>query len=147
MTLKKNQLFSSVEKIQAFARQFVESVEPGSVVALIGDLGSGKTTFAQGFARGLGVDVSVGSPTFKLVSEYEGSSGKLYHVDCFRLEGPDDFMNIDGESLLNPDGAVTLIEWADRIQDILPEDSIVIRFEHVLDDPQSRRILVKGIDE
>lgn len=143
---QKTHLFSSVEETQAFAGKLASDIKPGSVLALIGELGSGKTTFAQGFARGMGVNVSVGSPTFKLVSEYDGRNCKLYHVDCYRIEGTEDFLNIDGESLLNPGNAVTLIEWADRIQKILPEESEILRFEHVVDDPFCRQIVIEGLD-
>ena len=63
----------------------------GSIISLNGGLGAGKTTFAQGFARGMGVKQHVGSPTFKLVRKYSGEKMKLFHVDCYRLSGIDDF--------------------------------------------------------
>lgn len=134
--------FSSASETQKFAELFAESVKQGTIFALIGDLGSGKTTFAQGFARGFGVNAAVSSPTFKLVSEYDGTAGKMYHVDCYRLEGAHDFLNIDGESILNAADSVTLIEWADIIQPILPADTVYLYFSHCSDDMNSRDLTI-----
>jgi len=134
MTSNQTYRLSSTTETQKLAETFGESVQQGTVLALIGDLGSGKTTFTQGFAKGFGVTESVGSPTFKIVSEYNCRKGKLVHVDCYRLKGSDDFLNIDGESILNAVDAVTLIEWADIIQPILPPDTVYLRFSHCYDD-------------
>ena len=90
---------TSVTETQSFAADLANSLPAGIVIALIGNLGSGKTTFTQGFAKGLGISEHVGSPTFKLVSEYDGQKGKLIHVDAYRLEGIDDFLNIGGEDI------------------------------------------------
>ena len=73
----------SPEKTQLFASELAKNIEPGKVIALIGNLGAGKTTFAQGFAKGIGIKNHVISPTFKLVSEYIGNPS-LYHIDCYR---------------------------------------------------------------
>ena len=73
------------------------------MISLNGNLGAGKTTFAQGFAKGMGIKQHVGSPTFKLVSEYIGDEMNLYHVDCYRLNGIADFLNMGGETLLLPE--------------------------------------------
>lgn len=135
--------FSSPEDTQAFAASFAGETPQGSVLALIGDLGSGKTTFTQGFAKALGITASVGSPTFKLVSEYDFESGKLYHVDCYRLEGPDDFLNIDGESLLNNEHGVTLVEWADIILPVLPEETVFLHFSHGQEGQNVRELTIK----
>ena len=78
---------TSVTETQSIAANLANSLPLGVVIALIGNLGSGKTTFTQGFAKGLGISEHVGSPTFKLVSEYDGQKGKLIHVDAYRLEG------------------------------------------------------------
>ena len=92
----------SVKETQKFASEFSKTIEIGSIISLNGGLGAGKTTFAQGFAQGMGVKQHVGSPTFKLVSEYSGEKMKLFHVDCYRLSGIDDFLNMGGENLLLP---------------------------------------------
>ncbi len=99
-------------------------LKPGSVVALEGDLGAGKTTFSQAFARGLGVREIVSSPTFTIIKEYDGDQYPFYHMDVYRLSadeadelGLDDYFYGDG---------VTLIEWASRIGELLPEDRLEI---------------------
>lgn len=93
----------------------------GDVVALVGELGAGKTTFAQGVARGLGVSGYVASPTFTLVREYRGRVG-LYHVDLFRI-GPEDLGGIGFDELLDS-GAAVVVEWADRAPERMPRDCL-----------------------
>ena len=136
---------TSVTETQSFAADLANSLSTGFVIALIGDLGSGKTTFAQGFAKGLGISEHVGSPTFKLVSEYDGQKGKLIHVDAYRLEGIDDFLNIGGEDILATPRAIILIEWGDKLESILPPDAIQISFKRVLDVENERLISIKGL--
>ena len=136
---------TSVTETQSFAADLANFLPTGIVIALIGDLGSGKTTFAQGFAEGLGINEHVGSPTFKLVSEYDGQKFKLIHVDAYRLEGINDFLNIGGEDILATPRAIILIEWGDKLDSILPPDAIRISFERVLDLENERLISVKGL--
>ena len=88
---------------------------------LYGKAGTGKTTFVQGLAMAIGIKERVGSPTFKLVSEYEGKDYVLYHIDAYRLEGVNDFLNIGGEEYLKPRKGITLIEWADIIEEIFDD--------------------------
>ena len=109
-------IFNSAIKMQTFASEFANKVSKGTVVALIGNLGAGKTTFTQGFARGLGIDDHVISPTFKLVSEYQGDQ-MLYHVDCYRLDQPKDFLNIGDRVFITMDASVT--------KDV-PDDAVVL---------------------
>jgi tRNA threonylcarbamoyladenosine biosynthesis protein TsaE len=101
------------------AKRLGALVSGGSVIALRGGLGAGKTTFAKGFARGLGVDEEVTSPTYTIVSEYEGRL-RLHHVDAYRLAGPEDFVSVGGGELLADSGGVCLIEWSERIEAALP---------------------------
>lgn len=136
--------FHSAEETQAFAQNMAAKLKQGTVVALLGNLGTGKTTFTQGFARGLGIEEKVGSPTFKLVSEYHESKNTLYHVDCYRLKGPEEFLNIGGESLLDPQDGITLIEWAERIEAILPEDTVRINFNRIAGKPDQRQVEIRG---
>ena len=96
----------------------------GTVIALRGGLGAGKTTFAKGFARGLGVSEEVTSPTYTIVSEYEGRL-RLHHVDAYRLSGSEDFESIGGEDLVADEGGVCLIEWSERIEGALPARTAV----------------------
>tara|TARA_B110000263_G_scaffold106371_1_gene92868 strand:+ start:477 stop:908 length:432 start_codon:yes stop_codon:yes gene_type:complete len=135
--------FDSPEKTQIFASELAKNVESGTVIALIGNLGAGKTTFAQGFAKGLGLNNHVISPTFKLVSEYIGNIS-LYHIDCYRLDTSFDFLNIGGEEYLNPIDGITLIEWPERINDLWSDDWIYIYFKRIKDDANTRIIKIKG---
>jgi len=114
------------------------------VIAMTGDLGSGKTTFTQGFARGMGIKDNVGSPTFKLVSEYKGEHLLLNHVDCYRLENEKDFFNIGGEKYLEPDGAITIIEWSEKITNVIPWDAIIIDFKRIPEKPDVRILMIEG---
>jgi tRNA threonylcarbamoyladenosine biosynthesis protein TsaE len=121
-------LTRSPEETKVQGARLAAALPIGSVVALIGELGSGKTTLVQGMAQEMGITEPVGSPTFKIVSEYDGNSGKLYHVDCYRLEGPEEFIAIGGEELLNPTDGITVIEWAEKIEDLLPDDTVRVHF-------------------
>ena len=138
---------NSVEETKKFASRLSNEFKKGQVVALKGDLGSGKTTFSQGIAEGLGIEQHVGSPTFKLVSEYVGEVLKLYHVDCYRLNNYNEFLNLGGENLLLPDNGITLIEWANIIQELLPEDVIEIVFSRVKGEPNKRLLKIRGIEK
>ena len=138
----------SAVETQHFAYNFSKKIKKGTVISLNGNLGAGKTTFAQGFAKGMGVEQHVGSPTFKLVSEYIGNKMNLYHIDCYRLNGVNDFLNMGGETLLLPENGVSLFEWASIIGEVLPRDTIKIDFTRFKDHPERRRLNIFGfIDE
>ena len=136
----------SAEETQKFASEFSKTIEMGSIISLNGDLGAGKTTFAQGFAQGMGIKQHVGSPTFKLVSEYSGEKMKLFHVDCYRLSGMEDFLNMGGENLLLPQDGICLFEWASIIEGVLPDNTIIIDFIRYNDHPNKRLIQISVTD-
>ncbi len=108
------------------AAQIAKTARPGSVFALQGDLGVGKTVFSQGFARALGVTEPVSSPTFTIVQEYEGSKMPFYHFDVYRIEEPEEMEEVGLDDYLYGDG-VCMIEWAERIEELLPADTVRIR--------------------
>ena len=139
----KKYTFKSPEETKSFATSYARKISNGKIIGLIGNLGAGKTTFSQGFARGLGISESVISPTFKLVSEYHGKR-VLNHIDCYRLESSSDFLNIGGENFLNTSDGITLIEWADRIKDIWLDDWIIIYFDRDENDSNTRHIKIIG---
>jgi len=133
----------SPETTQLFASKLAKDIKLGTVIALIGNLGAGKTTFAKGFAKGLGFSDHVISPTFKLISEYVGNVN-LYHIDCYRIDTSFDFLNIGGEHYLNPIDGITLIEWPERINNLWSNDWIFIYFERIDEEPNTRIIKIKG---
>ena len=108
----------------ALGEKIAKTLKAGSVIALNADLASGKTYFTKGIALGLGVHEPVTSPTFTIVSEYQGRL-TLYHIDAYRLSASEDFYEIGGEEMLYGDG-VCVIEWANIISDALPQDCIRI---------------------
>ena len=124
-----------------------KKVVKGSVISLRGSLGAGKTVFAKGFAEGLGITEAIVSPTFTLVQEYDGVL-KMYHLDLYRLSGEDEFESMGGEDFLYPDG-VTLIEWSEKIEDMLPDNTIFINItidkdlKRIID---IREIEIRGIE-
>ena len=135
----------SVDDTYYLARKFAQSISKGNVVALIGNLGTGKTTFTKGLAKALGILENVGSPTFKLVSEYIGTNSVLYHIDAYRLEGSKDFLNIGGEEYLTTEDGITVIEWADIIGDILDDDVIQVKFARIQNNSEARQIEIRGM--
>jgi tRNA threonylcarbamoyladenosine biosynthesis protein TsaE len=108
---------------------------PGDVVALYGDLGAGKTCFVQGLVRGLGVTTQATSPTFVLVNEYRGRL-PVHHVDAYRTGGLTELIDLGLLDLIDGDG-VTLLEWADRAEPLLPARSVRVRIEGLGDEPRA----------
>jgi tRNA threonylcarbamoyladenosine biosynthesis protein TsaE len=104
------------------ARRLVEALPPCAVIALYGDLGSGKTCFTQGLAQALGVERLVTSPTFVVVNEYSGRR-RLYHMDLYRMRDPDEILALGFADYLEPDG-ITAIEWAERAGDLIPASAV-----------------------
>lgn len=115
----------SPEETFRFGKSLGEKAEKGQVFALDGDLGCGKTVFTQGFAAGLGVSGPVTSPTFTILQIYNDGRLPLYHFDVYRIEDPDEMDEIGYEDCFYGDG-VSLVEWAVRIEDLMPEDTVHI---------------------
>ena len=120
-------------------------VREGDVICLSGDLGAGKTTFTQGLALGLGIpeDVPVSSPTFTIVAEHRSGRVPLYHFDVYRLSGPDDLLDIGFDDYLET-GGVTVIEWADKIAEALPDDRLDITISITGDRQRTWRFAAGG---
>ena len=119
---------NSPAETEAIARQIAEDLVAGSVLALKGELGSGKTCFTQGLVAALKRDVTVTSPTFTIVHEYQGGRLPVYHFDFFRLENRESAVRLGLEDYFFSDG-VSVIEWADRFPDLIPEKARWISFE------------------
>ena len=127
------------------AEKMGKSVQPGQVICLNGDLGVGKTLFSQGFAKGLGIEDSVNSPTFTIVQQYDEGRIPLYHFDIYRIEDSEEMEEVGFQDMIYGDG-VCLIEWAGIISDILPEHYIEVNIEKDLEKGfQYRRIVVQYV--
>jgi tRNA threonylcarbamoyladenosine biosynthesis protein TsaE len=127
---------------RALAARLATVARPGDLVALLGDLGAGKTEFAKGFGAGLGVTEMISSPSFVLMAEHPGRV-PLFHLDLYRLDGPDVVIS---DGLLDEREAegVTLVEWADRLGRALPAARLDVHIEVLPDD--RRRISVRATD-
>lgn len=120
----------AVEETVKFGEQLAGALHRGDVLALSGDLGTGKTALVKGIARGLGITRDVTSPTFTLVHEYAGGQLPLFHIDLYRLDNVEQALAIGIEDYLNGTG-VTAIEWAEKIESLLPARTTRIRMKSV----------------
>lgn len=131
------------EETFALGKQLGEQAQPGEVYCLNGDLGVGKTVFTQGFARGLGIEEPVNSPTFTILQQYDSGRLPLYHFDVYRIGDVEEMEEIGYEDCFYGEG-VCLIEWSGLIEDILPPKQIQITIEKDLERGfDYRRIVMK----
>lgn len=134
------------EETFALGRQIGEAARPGTIIALEGDLGVGKTVFTQGVARGLGISEPVNSPTFTIVQVYEGGRLPFYHFDVYRISDVEEMEEIGYEDCFYAEG-VCLVEWANLIQELIPADRCLVRIEKDLQKGfDYRRITVEGLE-
>ena len=118
----------SAEETWRAGRDQALGLQAGDVLALVGDLGAGKTQWVKGLAAGLGSEAEVTSPTFTLIQEYPGGRLPLYHMDCYRLEEAGELLGIGIDDYLDGHGVV-VIEWADKFPELLPAAARWIRFK------------------
>ncbi len=133
----------SYEDTARIAAEFAAVLKGGEFIAMYGDLGAGKTAFVQGLAKALGITRHVTSPTFTIVNEYEGRL-PLYHFDVYRIASPDEMYEIGYEDYIKSDG-VCVVEWAELIEELFPEDYIKLSIRK--DDtkgPNYRKIIIEG---
>ena len=119
---------NSPAETEAIGRRFADQLAAGSVLALVGELGAGKTQFVKGLVAGLGSKAAVTSPTFTIIHEYGEGKLPVYHFDLFRLDDRERLMRLGLDDYFFGDG-VCAVEWADRFPDLMPEQSCWIRFE------------------
>ena len=122
----------SEQETFAAGRRLGEQAAPGQIFALLGDLGTGKTVFTKGMAAGLGIEEPVSSPTFTIVQIYEEGRLPLYHFDVYRIADPEEMEEIGYEDCFFGEG-VCLVEWADLIGELMPENTVWIRIEKDLE--------------
>ena len=118
----------SADETREFAAELAKQSKAGDVFCLFGDLGAGKTAFAQGFAKGIGIEEDITSPTFTIMCIYEGGRLPLYHFDMYRLSDGSELEAIGAEEFFYGEG-VCLIEWPEMIEGYIPENAVFIRIE------------------
>ena len=117
---------------------------PGDVISLTGDVGAGKTTYAQGIGEGLGIESQVTSSTFVLVRQYTGDELDLYHIDLYRLDSLDEVQSLDLDEHLYGEG-VTVLEWADKFPSVLPDEYLQVSIDY--GGHERRTIRVEGVGQ
>lgn len=130
-------ILSSHEEMVEFGKTIGSRIQPGSVLALSGDLGAGKTTFVQGLAQSLGIFDPIQSPTFVYMNAYDGIL-PLYHFDLYRMKGEMDFLGLGFDEYFMSN-SVCVIEWPERIKTLLPKHTMHISFAHV---EKCRRVVI-----
>ena len=136
---------SSPLDTEDFGKRLASRLGPGSVIALSGGLGAGKTCLVKGIASALGLDETITSPTYTIINEYRLKSRpdncSLYHIDAYRLNGDEDFASTGAGECFSA-GGITIIEWSERIPNSIPPDAISIEIE--ISGPQSRIFRLRG---
>ena len=117
-----------------FAKSVARAISDGSVLNLVGDLGAGKTTFTKGLALGMGCGETVTSPTFTILNEYLQGERNLFHFDFYRIEDPGELMELGFEEYFSSPNGVTVVEWAERAPQLLPNKYYEINFSKIDDD-------------
>lgn len=133
----------SPEDTQAFASALASALRSGDLVLLIGEIGAGKTTFAQGFGNGLGVSELITSPTFVLLRTYKGRV-PMHHADIYRLDHLQEVIDLGLMELLD-EGGIALMEWGDLASPVLPRDRFEIQLRIDLDNTDARHIQLRGV--
>jgi len=133
-------LTNSYRETQELAKKIAKSLD-FNVIGLRGDLGGGKTTFTQGFAKQLGIKDKILSPTFVILKKFKMKKGYLYHIDCYRLEDSRELEELGFNDIIKDKNNIVILEWADIVKDILPKETIFIDFEFI--DKDKRKICLR----
>jgi tRNA threonylcarbamoyladenosine biosynthesis protein TsaE len=133
----------NTKETQAIAEDLAKKTGKGTVIALYGELGSGKTTFTSYFVKALGIGARVQSPTFVLARRYEGKDVSVNHIDLYRITSSEEALEMGIEELIHDDKAITLVEWPEMIEKILPKETVRIYFKHKSDD--EREISIQNL--
>ena len=133
----------SADETTALGYKIGKKLKKGDIIAMQGTLAAGKTTITKGIAQALDISEEITSPTFCLISEYYGNM-PLYHMDVYRLDGTEDFINLGVDDMLYGDG-VCIIEWSEKIMDELPKNTIILRI--LPQDDNSRKIEIENFNE
>lgn len=148
--MKHNYLTTGPLQTQKLGKQLAERILQSSlqkkalILGLEGDLGGGKTTFLQGFAKGLGIKEKILSPTFVIMKKFHvpySMFHDFYHIDCYRIKKSKEISGLGWKDIINNPGNIVAVEWAERIKTILPKDTLFFKFEFI--DKKSRKIMVR----
>lgn len=131
---------TSVEQTKELGKRLAKSLKAGDVLCLYGNLGSGKTSFVQGLAKGLGIDKRIISPTFIIMRSHKAKNANFYHVDLYRISNSYDYAGLGLIELINSKESILAIEWAEKLGNFLPKKRIDLHFEYV--DSNTRRIKI-----
>ncbi len=137
-------ILNNEEDTARYGLELARRLEPGDVVALIGELGTGKTSLTKYIAEGLGVSEMLSSPTFNIVKEYRSGRLPLFHFDVYRLGDGEELLDIGGEEYFDA-GGVCIIEWADIVMSVLPENTLIVELEYT-DKEGERRLVERGME-
>ena len=133
---------NSADETRELAAKIAAETPNGTVFALDGNLGAGKTVFASGFARGLGITEPVSSPTFTIVQEYPRANGMFFHLDLYRIDNPDAALAFGIDEFLYASDAISLVEWPERIDGLFPPGTIRVAIERT-DREETRKITIE----
>ncbi len=136
---------NSADETRELAAKIAAETPNGTVFALDGNLGAGKTVFASGFARGLGITEPVSSPTFTIVQEYPRANGMFFHLDLYRIDNPDAALAFGIDEFLYASDAVSLVEWPERIDGLFPPGTVRVAIERT-DREATRKITIEKPD-
>lgn len=149
--MKESKITKSSSETREFGKEFAESViqngpqEKAVVLGLTGELGGGKTTFLQGFAKGLEIEDKILSPTFILMNRFgipHYEFNNFYHIDCYRVDEEEEIEKLGFSKIISSNGNIVAIEWADKISNLLPKERINITF--TIKDEETRQIIVNN---
>lgn len=132
---------NNLDELNHFADVLFRHLEPSDLILLNGDLGAGKTTLTQFIGKHLGVKRNINSPTFNIIKSYKGSNLKLHHMDCYRLEDSDEDLGFDEYF---QDEGITIIEWSQFIQDLLPKEHLIINIETLSETKRTIKLEAQG---
>lgn len=136
---------NSADETRELAAKIAAETPNGTVFALDGNLGAGKTVFASGFARGLGITEPVSSPTFTIVQEYPRANGMFFHLDLYRIDNPDAALAFGIDEFLYASDAISLVEWPERIDGLFPPGTVRVAIERT-DREETRKITIEKPD-
>ncbi len=135
---------NSAEETETLGRALAALLPEGALVALRGELGAGKTCFVRGVVSAIGEPEAVSSPTFTIVNEYPGTR-LIRHIDLYRLGGLDEIIDLGYEELFDPGEGITLVEWAEKAESLLPVKRVEMSLEHVHEDERRIRIVNRSL--